>query len=165
MINIPLSAFFFGWVWKCATTIVSLSLQLWCCSRFQWVKFIINFFTQYPIILIECFFFNVYSFLKDRERQSTSRGGAETEGDTESEAGSRLWAVNTEPERGARTHETMRSWPELKSDAQPTESPRCSRKPSLIKYCEECVMLWLVRLCSYFRFWSHKNLLHVSHIN
>ena len=36
------------------------------------------------------FFFNVYSFLKDRERQSTSRGGVEREGDTESEAGSRL---------------------------------------------------------------------------
>ena len=26
-----------------------------------------------------------------------SRGGAEREGDTESEAGSRLWAVRTEP--------------------------------------------------------------------
>ena len=33
-------------------------------------------------------FFNVYLFL--RERQSTSRGGAEREGDTESEAGSSL---------------------------------------------------------------------------
>ena len=32
------------------------------------------------------FFFNVYSFLRDRERQSTSRGGAERQGDTESEA-------------------------------------------------------------------------------
>ena len=36
------------------------------------------------------FFFNVYSFLRDRERQSTSGEGAEREGDTESEAGSRL---------------------------------------------------------------------------
>ena len=36
------------------------------------------------------FFLNVYSFLKDRERQSTNRGGAEREGDTESETGSRL---------------------------------------------------------------------------
>ena len=35
-------------------------------------------------------FFNIYSFLRDRERQSVSRGGAEREGDTESEAGSRL---------------------------------------------------------------------------
>ena len=33
-------------------------------------------------------FFNVYFW--DRERQSMNRGGAEREGDTESEAGSRL---------------------------------------------------------------------------
>ena len=35
-------------------------------------------------------FFNVYLFLRERERQSVSRGGAGREGDTESEAGSRL---------------------------------------------------------------------------
>ena len=35
---------------------------------------------------------------RDRERQSTSRGGAEREGDTESEVGSRLRAVSTEPD-------------------------------------------------------------------
>ena len=29
-----------------------------------------------------------------------SRGGAEREGDTGSEAGSRLWAVSTEPDAG-----------------------------------------------------------------
>ena len=29
-----------------------------------------------------------------------SRGGAEREGDTESETGSRLWAVSTEPDVG-----------------------------------------------------------------
>ena len=46
------------------------------------------------------FFLNVYSFLKDTERQSTSGGGAEREGDTESEAGSRLQAVSTEPDAG-----------------------------------------------------------------
>ena len=35
--------------------------------------------------------FNVYLFLRKRDRrQSTSREGAEREGDTESEAGSRL---------------------------------------------------------------------------
>ena len=42
------------------------------------------------IIIIIKIFFNVYSFLRDRERQSMSREGAEREGDTESEAGSRL---------------------------------------------------------------------------
>ena len=41
-------------------------------------------------------FLNVYFFL----RQSMSRGGAESEGDTESEAGSRLRAVSPEPDAG-----------------------------------------------------------------
>ena len=46
-----------------------------------------------------CFrFFSVYLFLRDRERQSVSGGGAEREGDTESEAGSGLRAVSTEPD-------------------------------------------------------------------
>ena len=39
-------------------------------------------------------------FIFERERQSVSRGGAEREGDTESEAGSRLRAVGTEPDTG-----------------------------------------------------------------
>ena len=39
----------------------------------------------------------MYSFLRDRVRQSVSRGGADRERDTESEAGSRLRAVSTEP--------------------------------------------------------------------
>ena len=34
------------------------------------------------------------------ERQSASRGGAEREGDTESEAGFRLPTVSTEPDMG-----------------------------------------------------------------
>ena len=38
-----------------------------------------------------------------------SGGGAEREGDTESEAGSRLWAVSTEPDAGLELtdHEIM----------------------------------------------------------
>ena len=35
-----------------------------------------------------------------RDRQNTSGGGAEGEGDKESEAGSGLWAVSTEPNAG-----------------------------------------------------------------
>ena len=48
-------------------------------------------------------------FIFERERESMSRGGAEREGDTESEAGSRLWAVSTEPDAGLEpmTHEIM----------------------------------------------------------
>ena len=44
-------------------------------------------------------------FIFDRERQSASGGGAEREGGTESEAGSRLRAVSTEPDFGTQTHE------------------------------------------------------------
>ena len=36
--------------------------------------------------------------MRERERQSVSRGGAEREGDTESEAGSRVRAVSAEPD-------------------------------------------------------------------
>ena len=44
-------------------------------------------------------FFNViFNFIFERERES--RGGAEREGDAESEAGSRLRAVSTEPDMG-----------------------------------------------------------------
>ena len=35
-----------------------------------------------------------------KERQSASRGGAESEREAESEAGSRLGAVSTEPDAG-----------------------------------------------------------------
>ena len=39
-------------------------------------------------------------FIFEREKQSASWGGAQREGDTESEAGSRLLAVSTEPHMG-----------------------------------------------------------------
>ena len=39
-------------------------------------------------------------FIHFFERQSASRGGAEREGDSESEAGSRLRAASTEPDAG-----------------------------------------------------------------
>ena len=48
-------------------------------------------------------------FIFERGRQSVSREGAETEGDTEPEAGSRLRAVSTEPDAGLElmSHEIM----------------------------------------------------------
>ena len=48
--------------------------------------------------MLKKIFFHVY--LRSREKQSTHRGGAERDGDTESEAGSRLPAVRTEPDVG-----------------------------------------------------------------
>ena len=48
-------------------------------------------------------------FIFERDRETMSRGGAEREGDTESEAGCRLRADSTEPDEGLEpmNHETM----------------------------------------------------------
>ena len=51
-------------------------------------------------ILSKKIFFNVYLLLRDKESQKVSRGGAEREGGTESEAGSRLRAVRADPNTG-----------------------------------------------------------------
>ena len=50
--------------------------------------------------LFKNFFFNVFHLFWDRERQSMNGGGAEREGDTESETGSRLRAISPEPDAG-----------------------------------------------------------------
>ena len=52
--------------------------------------------------LKESFFFLmfIYFWERERERQSASGGRTVREGDTESDAGSRLWAVSTEPDAG-----------------------------------------------------------------
>ena len=52
----------------------------------------------YLIIIIIIIIINIYLLLRDRERQSMNMGGAERGGDTESEVGSRLHTVSTEPE-------------------------------------------------------------------
>ena len=79
------------------------------------LSFIESFF---PLLL----FFYAYLFL--RERQSTSEGGAEREGDTVSKAGSRLWAASTKPNAGLKlmNHEIM-TWAELEDWL--IEPPRC----------------------------------------
>ena len=65
------------------------------------------------------FFSNVFYFFIyfwDRERQSMNVGGAEREGDTESETGSRLRAISPEPDAGLElTDRKIVTW--LKSDA------------------------------------------------
>ena len=63
------------------------------------------------------FFFNFFStfiYFWDRERESMNGGGAEREGDTESEAGSRLWAVSTQPDTGLEpTNSEIMTWAEV----------------------------------------------------
>ena len=53
---------------------------------------------SHRMTILQCFLIFVFAF--ERERQSVSGGRAEREGDTESEAGSRLRAVSTEPDAG-----------------------------------------------------------------
>ena len=66
-------------------------------------------------VLLQCFLFFVFNFW-DRERQSMNGGGAEREGDTESEAGSRLRAISPEPDAGLELPDReIVTW--LKSDA------------------------------------------------
>ena len=57
----------------------------------------------------------MFIYFWETERQSVNMGGAEREGDTESEAGSRLWAVSTEPDTGLelKNRETM-TWAEVR---------------------------------------------------
>ena len=69
-----------------------------------------------PWLRGQIFFFNVFTYFWDRERQSMNGGGAEREGDTESETGSRLRAISPEPDAGLELIDSeMATW--LKSDA------------------------------------------------
>ena len=62
------------------------------------------------------FFSTFFIYFWDRERQSMNGGGAEREGDTESETGSRLRAISPEPDAGLElTDHEIVTW--LKSDA------------------------------------------------
>ena len=59
-------------------------------------------------------FFLFFMFIFERERQSTSGGGVDREGDTESDAGSTLWAVSTEPDTGLEpTNYEIMTWTEV----------------------------------------------------
>ena len=53
-------------------------------------------------------------FISETERQSMNVGGAEREGGPESEAGSRLWVVSTEPDaRLELTNHEIMTWAEV----------------------------------------------------
>ena len=99
------------------TSFYSLLLQV--CHLLSFYLFIFNFF-------------NVYVYLRENERDSAWAGEGQREMETESEAGSRLWVVSTEPTWGSNSP-AMGSWPQLKSDTPPTEPPRCLCH--LFSYC------------------------------
>ena len=81
-----------------------------------------------------------------------SRGGAEREGDTESKAGSRLWAVSTEPDAGFKptNHEIM-TW--AKVNAQSTEPPRCSQNSEFLSV--QLDICWFFTLLPLLHYWTH----------
>ena len=87
----------------------------------------------------------MFIYFWDRNRAWVEEGQRES-GDTQSEAGSRLRAVSTEPMWGSNP-QTARSWPEPKPDAQPTEPPR--RPSNLIFNVYITVHLWNTPLMTY----------------
>ena len=69
-----------------------------------------TFFTLFSIMAHVS---NVYLFF-ETERKSMNRGGSEREGDTESETGSGLRAVSTEPDAGLEpTDREIMTWAEV----------------------------------------------------
>ena len=78
------------------------------------------------------FFFNVYLFWK---RENANGLGAERERDTESEAGSRLRAVSTEPDAGLE----LRNGEIMTMMARPTEPPR---RPRVLKNLNQRFCIW-----------------------
>ena len=84
-------------------------------------------------------------FIWDRERQSMNGGGSEREGDTESETGSRLWAVSIEPDAGFElTDREIMTWAEVgRLTDWATQAPQVSLKYDSVSVCKrkECECL------------------------
>ena len=111
----------------CPSTVHALSLSVPKINK-RWKK---NFFLNkkkyvyWPYLLWQVihltpqpilFYFSTFIYFWDRERQSMNGRGAEREGDTESETGSRLRAISPEPDAGLElTDREIVTW--LKSDA------------------------------------------------
>ena len=88
-----------------------------------------------------------------------SEGGAEGEGDMESQAGSRLWAVSTEPDVGLKlTNREIMTWAEVTHLTDwATQAPRKSILKSFIVFsnkiginCEYTTVLNSATKSSYF---------------
>ena len=67
----------------------------------------VNYFTNKFLYWIQVYFLAIFLMFnnfwereRERERECKQGRGRERGGDTESDAGSRLWAVSTEPDRG-----------------------------------------------------------------
>ena len=75
-----------------------------------YVIWFFNFFYFFHIFK-KCF---IYLFLRERQSSSRGEGQREIEGDRESDAGSRLQAVSTEPNTGLKlTNSEIMTWAEV----------------------------------------------------
>ena len=134
LINLRISFFSFHFFKQSGMVSAIWLFASWDQGRFSLSLAQASAHTELSIHLFQCeaaFYQTAFYFLKNfkcfylflRERQNEWERGREREGDTEAEAGSGLWAVSTEPDVGLELM-SVRSWPELKSEAQPTEPPR-----------------------------------------
>ena len=113
-------------------------------SQFPLTILIFHFYFVFPwtFPLVPLFLLYTYKCLFIFERVSKSQEGAEREGDRGSEVDSVLSAES--PMRGSNSH-TLRSWPELKSVARPTEPPRYPSRSTLLT---NSARLFLCQHCS-----------------
>ena len=106
-----------------------------------WGKNIYTFISRWVSPRLKIFFlfkknfFLTFIYFWDRERQSMNRGGAETEGDTESETGCRLWAVSTEPDAGLEL--TGRPWDHVLSWSWSLNRLSHSRTPNTERFVKK----------------------------
>ena len=94
------------------------------------------------IFFVLCSFFKKLMFLRKRERQSASGERTKREADTESEAGSKLWAASTEPDVGLElTDSKIMTWIEVRG---------------LTEWATQ-VPLWISFLCTYHKLYTSVN--------
>ena len=103
------SPFFPRWSYSYSSLLTAEFLQD---SSSDWWLFLSSFIYDF---LMAFFFFNVYLFLRERESVSGRGRERERERKTESEVGSRFWAVSTEPDAGLELKNwKIMSWAEVR---------------------------------------------------
>ena len=103
-------------------------------------------------------FFNVYLFLRQRETEH-EQGEGQKEGHTESETGSRLWAVSTEPNAGLElTDREIMTWAEVgRLTNQATQAPQAWSFNRLMTKYEKITFRNIYKdgVHGWLRSWSH----------
>ena len=114
--------------------------------------FYIMFRAQWTAGFFSFFFFLMFIYFWQIEKQRMNRGGAEREGDTESVADSRLWVVRTEPDTGLEvTDREIMTWAEVgRSTDWATQAPQQDFFQELRLWnFKPCLTSWVVHPWSY----------------